>query len=227
MPLSGLSGGVHRFAGTSLPAVPWKNGGGTTREVVSQPPGATFDDFDWRVSIATIASDGPFSPFPGVDRTIMLVAGDGVRLTGAGVARVLDAVGEPFAFSGDIALDSTLLRGESTDLNVMTRRARCRAEVVALDGASELEQAHAGLLMSLRGEWRVEVAAGSEPPAVIDVGTHEGIWWSGECGARALAPVLEGLGDRATRPLVAVVRILRRPAAREKCHRLLPAHWED
>jgi environmental stress-induced protein Ves len=58
---------AHRFEGARLPAISWKNGGGTTREVVTQPPGAAFDEFNWRVSIATIASDGPFSTFPGVD----------------------------------------------------------------------------------------------------------------------------------------------------------------
>lgn len=60
--------------------MPWKNGGGMTRELVCQPPDADMDSFDWRVSIAHIASDGPFSSFSGVDRIITLLSGGGVHL---------------------------------------------------------------------------------------------------------------------------------------------------
>ena len=51
-------------------AAPWKNGGGTTTEVAVFPAGASFDDFGWRISIADIARGGPFSQFPGIDRTL-------------------------------------------------------------------------------------------------------------------------------------------------------------
>ena len=72
--------GLQRFDTAELHATPWKNGGGTTRQVACWPPGAGSDDFDWRVSIATIAASGPFSTFPGIDRTIMLLDGPGVHL---------------------------------------------------------------------------------------------------------------------------------------------------
>jgi len=52
---------LNRFDVHDLPAMTWKNGGGVTREIICQPLGAGMDDFDWRVSIAHIASDGPFS----------------------------------------------------------------------------------------------------------------------------------------------------------------------
>lgn len=50
------------------PALPWKNGGGVTREVVAHPPGSDLGHFDWRVSIAEIHNAGPFSRFPGIER---------------------------------------------------------------------------------------------------------------------------------------------------------------
>ena len=50
--------------------MPWKNGGGETVEVIVHPEGASLSDFGWRVSMATVASDGPFSVFPGIDRTL-------------------------------------------------------------------------------------------------------------------------------------------------------------
>jgi environmental stress-induced protein Ves len=51
-----------------LKAVPWKNGGGATREIAASPPGAAFDAFDWRVSVAEVSVAGAFSMFEGIDR---------------------------------------------------------------------------------------------------------------------------------------------------------------
>ncbi|HEU4539125.1 MAG TPA: HutD family protein, partial [Polyangiaceae bacterium] len=73
---------MERFSLDALPAQPWKNGGGTTREIAAMPPDAGTSGFAWRVSVAEIARPGPFSAFPGVDRQIVLLAGEGVRLRG-------------------------------------------------------------------------------------------------------------------------------------------------
>ena len=51
------------------PRMPWKNGGGETAEILVEPAGAPLDSFDWRLSMARVAADGPFSLFPGVERT--------------------------------------------------------------------------------------------------------------------------------------------------------------
>ncbi len=123
----------HRFTLADLSPTPWKNGGGSTREIVCWPPGAGMDTFDWRVSLATIAQSGPFSVFAGVDRVILLLDGDGVHLQSAGgIDHRLDEALQPFAFSGDETLDCTLLGGPSQDFNVMTRRSTLRAEVKVL-----------------------------------------------------------------------------------------------
>ena len=66
---------LHHFDTADLAVHAWKNGGGSTREIVCSPLGAGIDHFVWRVSIATIAQSGPFSIFAGVDRVIMLLAG--------------------------------------------------------------------------------------------------------------------------------------------------------
>ena len=58
---------------------PWKNGGGVTREIAAHPPEAGLDGFDWRLSMADVASDGPFSAFPGIDRTLTVIEGAGAR----------------------------------------------------------------------------------------------------------------------------------------------------
>jgi environmental stress-induced protein Ves len=56
----------------SVASVPWKNGGGTTRQLAVGPADATADDFLWRLSIARIDAPGSFSVFSGIDRTILL-----------------------------------------------------------------------------------------------------------------------------------------------------------
>ncbi len=75
-----LEPGVVRFALDAIAPTPWKNGGGTTREIAVRPPGAGMDAFAWRVSVADIVADGPFSAFPGIDRQIALLDGAGVHL---------------------------------------------------------------------------------------------------------------------------------------------------
>jgi len=73
--------GIEILKASDRKPQPWKNGGGTTREVCAFPPGATLDGFDWRLSMATVAKDGPFSAFPGIDRVLIVLAGGGLDLT--------------------------------------------------------------------------------------------------------------------------------------------------
>jgi len=164
---------LQRFSLAALPASAWKNGGGSTRVVAAWPPGAGLDGFDWRVSVATIDASGPFSPFPGVDRCIMLLSGDGVRLEAplSGVAHRLDHPLAPFDFAGEHAVQATLLGGVSTDINIMTRRATHQARVAVAAGPCRLAAARQGLLLAARGAWRAGGVALAE---------GEGLWWSGQ-----------------------------------------------
>ena len=123
----------------SLEPAPWKNGGGSTTEIAAAPPGATLDNFDWRISLATIVHDGPFSPYPGVDRTLALIDGGGAVLDMNGESRFFLGEDEPLIeFSGETNVTATLNDGPTTDLNVMTRRSRCHHRLGrrALDGVS-------------------------------------------------------------------------------------------
>ncbi len=164
---------VHRFSRNALPATAWKNGGGSTCEIVSWPPGTDIDRFDWRVSIATIAASGPFSRFDGVDRTIMLLEGDGVRLHSADgrISHLLVEPDAPFAFDGGESIDCTLIGSRSTDFNVMSRRARGTADVRVVGSADTWAGAGSGygLLMVLAGRWH----AGD-----IALAEGDGLWWA-------------------------------------------------
>lgn len=143
--------------------MPWKNGGGTTREIAAWPPAAGLDAFDWRLSIADVAADGPFSAFPGIDRQIVLLDGDGVRLRArdGSFDHRLAAVGEPFAFAGEATVDATLLGGPTRDFNVMTRRGHCRASVASTgDEIAHTDAEHdtTFVLYVLAGSWRCDDA---------------------------------------------------------------------
>lgn len=134
-------------------SMPWKNGGGTTREVISgvvqAPPvsAESADGFDWRVSIAEVDAGGPFSAFPGVDRVITLVEGEGMVLTVDGTPQQVDPL-SPFAFSGDAATECRLEAGAVRDMNVMTRRGRATAEVQVLAArGTEMTCAGGGTLL--------------------------------------------------------------------------------
>ena len=101
---------------------PWRNGGGVTRELAVWPAGG--DDWTWRMAVAEVAQDGPFSHFLGIDRWFAVLAGDGVRLSIAGQAHALTQRSAPLRFAGDAASDCRLLGGATRDFNLMLRRGR-------------------------------------------------------------------------------------------------------
>ncbi|MEI1248207.1 HutD/Ves family protein [Rhizobium aouanii] len=114
--------------------MPWKNGKGETVEIAVFPPGASINDFDWRISMATVAEDGPFSIFPGIDRTLAILDGNGMLLDVAGSTPVLlTTSSDPLAFPADIPVAARLQDGTITDLNVMTRRDGLAHTLIRID----------------------------------------------------------------------------------------------
>jgi len=144
---------LQRFQYAQLAATAWKNGGGVTRQILS-----VGEPFAWRVSIAEVASDGPFSIFEGVDRTIVLLEGPGLQLqsSDASVDHVLNQPFQPFEFSGDLAIQATQLGGASQDFNVMARRDAGQATVNVFHQACSISTAHAGLIYAACGDWEID-----------------------------------------------------------------------
>lgn len=104
----------------------WKNGQGVTEEVAAFPAGSGVGDFDWRLSIAHVGADGPFSLFAGIDRAIALLDGPALALNlPAGRTVTLAPGGAPFSFPGEWEISSRNPGGPTIDLNIMTRRGRC------------------------------------------------------------------------------------------------------
>ena len=121
---------LTRLGASDYKRVRWKNDGGWTTEIAREPAGE--GDFRWRISIADIESDGPFSAFPGVSRDLVLLAGNGIELDiGNAPAQRLTERFQRVHFEGEANVDCRLLAGPTRDFNVMARRDAVHAEVVA------------------------------------------------------------------------------------------------
>jgi environmental stress-induced protein Ves len=141
----------------------WKNGGGETVEIAVFPENAALDDFDWRVSMARVDGSGPFSLFPGVDRTLSVLEGEGILLSVAGRQPAsLTGLSAPYSFPADVAANADLTAGPITDLNVMTRRGRYRHRVIVHEVEEAKESSVIGtqaLLFCLSFDLRVRADA--------------------------------------------------------------------
>lgn len=153
-----MSASPERFDLRRIAPQPWKNGAGVTREIAVGPSGAGSAAFDWRISLAEVERDAPFSAFPGIARCIVLLRGAGMRLRSDGgeLDHRLDQPLAPFHFSGDTPLSATLVDGPSSDFNVMTRRSAWTAAVTTQRSAFEPARADITLLLCSEGEWLVE-----------------------------------------------------------------------
>ncbi|MBD0415419.1 HutD/Ves family protein [Oryzicola mucosus] len=121
---------MRRLRAESYRRMLWKNGGGETAEILAFPANASVSDFGWRISMATVASDGPFSVFEGIDRTLSILDGEGMALDIEGMgSHVLTKYTNPLSFLGDAPTWARLTNGPIVDLNVMTRRSHCRHRV--------------------------------------------------------------------------------------------------
>lgn len=97
---------------------PWRNGGGTTRELLAWPSSA---DWQWRASVAEIVRPGPFSSLPGVQRYFAVLGGDGVCLTVDGYLHMLTTSDQPLAFDGAAVTICDLLGSATQDFNLMVQ----------------------------------------------------------------------------------------------------------
>jgi len=107
----------------------WRNGLGWTREILRLP--ASGAEWALRLSVAEIEQDAAFSAFPGVERELVLLQGNGVRLHFADgqVAEVLPPHGR-VRFAGEQALQGELVDGLTHDFNLMWKRDVLHAELL-------------------------------------------------------------------------------------------------
>lgn len=115
---------------SELTEVRWKNGGGVTREIaVAKVRGKNI----WRLSMADVAVDGPFSDFTGLTRILTVIRGNGMDLISA-QGNISADLNRPVRFDGALQINSVLKDGPIQDLNLMFDPLFCDGEVVSVAG---------------------------------------------------------------------------------------------
>lgn len=118
---------VQRFS--EHHAMPWANDLGTSYEVASDR-NAT-GEWTWRVAIAPVVEDGPFSVMPGVVRELVVIEGNGMVLDVDGES-VECLPGQVVRFSGDSATCARLVDGPVVDLGLMTVRGSITGSMIVV-----------------------------------------------------------------------------------------------
>ncbi len=145
-----------------LPAQPWQNGLGATREIAKGsmrlPLDTTHPAWDWRISVADLTSPATFSTFEGVDRVAVLAGRSPVILRGASTTLAFEQQGDMHAFAGEQLLEAALPGSLPTQLlNVMTQRGAARATVeVTTTEWGRREIQGIGLFIVLRGTFAIK-----------------------------------------------------------------------
>ena len=158
--------------------MPWKNGGGVTAEIAVYPEHTGLDDFEWRLSMATVASAGPFSLFAAVDRTLAVLEGEGIVLSLDEQAELtLTRTSPPFAFAADRQCSARLISGPIVDLNLMTRRDRFahRLERVAQRGSFEGAGAASTIAFCAAGSTVISAGDGRATLGAHDAAISDGV----------------------------------------------------
>ena len=128
----------------------WKNGGGRTRTLLLLP---AEDAWHLRISMADVETDGPFSPYPGVERWLSLVEGAGMRLDFMDRTVTLTPLDPPLAFDGAAAPRGRLLQGPVRDLNLMSQGGQAAMHPALPDRCWRAQQRSCGLFALQAGHW--------------------------------------------------------------------------
>ena len=116
-------------------AMPWANGKGTSYEVASDRDAS--DHWSWRVAIAPVTEDGPFSLLPGIDRQLVVIDGKGMVLEVDGKT-VECPSGQVVSFSGDSTTSARLIDGPIVDIGLMTSRGVYMGSMSVIAGAGSV-----------------------------------------------------------------------------------------
>ena len=123
---------MQRLSVQDYTSMPWKNGGGVTREVAKS---SDNQGLIWRLSLADVIQEGTFSTFPKLSRILTVTQGGGMRLIDRDTNEVfLASLHTPIAFSGDQPITSELIDGAIQDFNVIYDQTKTTADVRIIDG---------------------------------------------------------------------------------------------
>lgn len=171
---------MQHFNLRDLPQQPWNNGRGSTRLVASAGDGSSGTGFYWRVSVAEIAENCPFSIFPGVDRIAIVLENGPLRLCQANaldelaLPRYVASQNKPIAFDGALELHAYIISKPVLCLNIMTRRGAAQAEVHVISASTAINAAPDTILLAAGDGWRLDQAALPKHSGVL-IGSHSPI----------------------------------------------------
>lgn len=113
----------------------WKNGQGQTQQISIYPFSAKFlnNDFDWRLSWASLETSGSFSLFPGYQRKLVFWQGSAVQLN-----QLPLELFSPIEFSGEDHIDYRLGEGGAQDLGIIYRPEKVKVSVQIYRAKTEL-----------------------------------------------------------------------------------------
>lgn len=180
----------HYFSQQNYTRMPWKNGGGTTFEIHRYPE--TGPDWLWRFSVAQIEQDGPFSAFPGCERALVLLVGEGMHLDFDGQqSSVLPPHGQ-IRFAGEQAPGCHLIDGPTDDFNAIWKRDACDIQVERRAMSGSLwciaEAGVSWFVYFLSGTGRIK-----GDPDSPEINAGDAIWLQPQTGQSRL--VLEAHGE--------------------------------
>lgn len=118
--------------------IAWKNGKGQTTELAISQNG-TINNFDWRLSIASVVENGPFSDFSGYERNLILLEGQGIKLIHDDQVDILDKPLSVSSFNGSSKTVGNLIDGPITDFNLMTKQGKYQVEVETFFEQSDIQ----------------------------------------------------------------------------------------
>ena len=105
----------------------WSNGLGWTREIARSPGNG---DWTWRLSIAEIEQEAAFSWFPGAERVLVLLEGNGLRLRfSRSDVTLLEPPHGSLRFDGARAVAGEPVDGRAVVFNLIWRRNAVAAEL--------------------------------------------------------------------------------------------------
>lgn len=156
---------IRHFRSQTYVTMAWKNGRGSTDEICILPPGASRDGFELRISRASIPAPGPFSAFPGVERTITVIEGSGLELD-FGDQRALLRPRRPFTFDSNRTPDGRPVDGPVRVLNVMAARAVWRMEPATVTTEVAELDAVLSVVFAIEGRWLLD--AGTERTTLME-----------------------------------------------------------
>jgi uncharacterized protein len=183
-------------------SMPWRNGSGTTLEIAREPVAGR--EFLWRLSLATVAADGPFSNYAGYRRSVTLIAGAGLRLSiDDREPIVLDSVGASALFDGAAAVDCALIAGGCSDLSLMVRAPGAIVAVRRLQGEElrdlPLAAAVLNAVFCLRGSALLsppQAAMEADPmPPGLQLAQHDTVLIGPDQAPRSLRAYPDALAD--------------------------------